>query len=193
MRSQHTAAKSSPCSPQLEKSSHNNEDPAQPKIKINPWVGKIPWRREWLPTPVFLPGESLGQRNLACSSPWHHKIRLDWARFPSLLGEYSWFVWVFDINGYFYLYCKSNKYTLAVKKPHPSQIRNIWRKGAFSCLHSHSTAHTLYVTDKRWWQWLWRVICAMGKLRDPGNPASCPDNHLPSWSNEKRWRQGKGK
>ena len=24
----------------------------------NPWVGKIPWRREWLTTPVFLPGES---------------------------------------------------------------------------------------------------------------------------------------
>ena len=29
-----------------------------------PWFGKIPWRREWLPTPVFLPGESHGQRNL---------------------------------------------------------------------------------------------------------------------------------
>ena len=27
-------------------------------------VGKIPWRREWLPTPVFLPGESHGQRRL---------------------------------------------------------------------------------------------------------------------------------
>ena len=32
---------------------------------FNPWVGKIPWRREWLPTPVFLPGEAHGQRNLA--------------------------------------------------------------------------------------------------------------------------------
>ena len=32
---------------------------------IDPWVGKIPWRREWLPTPVFLPGESHGQRSLA--------------------------------------------------------------------------------------------------------------------------------
>ena len=28
------------------------------------WVGKIPWRRAWQPTPVFLPGESHGQRNL---------------------------------------------------------------------------------------------------------------------------------
>ena len=30
--------------------------------KFNPWVGKIPWRKEWQPTPVFLPGELHGQR-----------------------------------------------------------------------------------------------------------------------------------
>ena len=29
---------------------------------FDPWVGKIPWRRAWQPTPVFLPGESHGQR-----------------------------------------------------------------------------------------------------------------------------------
>ena len=37
---------------------------------FDPWVGKIPWRRAWQPTPVFLPGESLGQRSLAVYSPW---------------------------------------------------------------------------------------------------------------------------
>ena len=31
---------------------------------FDPWVGKIPWRRRWQPTPVFLPGESHGQRSL---------------------------------------------------------------------------------------------------------------------------------
>ena len=36
---------------------------------FSPWVGKIPWRRTWQPTPVFLPGESLGQRSLAGYSP----------------------------------------------------------------------------------------------------------------------------
>ena len=36
----------------------------------SPWVGKIPWRREWQPTPVFLPGQSQGQRSLAGCSPW---------------------------------------------------------------------------------------------------------------------------
>ena len=37
------------------------------------WVGKIPWRRAWQPTPVFLPGESHGQRSLAGYSPRGHK------------------------------------------------------------------------------------------------------------------------
>ena len=38
-----------------------------------PWVGKIPWRREWQPTTVSLPGESHGQRSLAGYSPWSRK------------------------------------------------------------------------------------------------------------------------
>ena len=37
---------------------------------MDPWVGKIPWRRKWQPTPVFLPGESHEQRSLAGYSPW---------------------------------------------------------------------------------------------------------------------------
>ena len=36
---------------------------------FDPWVGKIPWRKEWQPTSVFLPGESHGQRSLASHSP----------------------------------------------------------------------------------------------------------------------------
>ena len=38
------------------------------------WVRKIPWRREWLPTPVFLPGEFHGQRSLVGYSPWHRRV-----------------------------------------------------------------------------------------------------------------------
>ena len=37
---------------------------------FDPWVGKIPWRRAWQPTPIFLPGESHGQRRLVGYSPW---------------------------------------------------------------------------------------------------------------------------
>ena len=46
---------------------------------FNPWVGKIPWRRKWQPTPVFLPGRSHGQRSLVGYSPWSCKeVRYDW-------------------------------------------------------------------------------------------------------------------
>ena len=38
--------------------------PAVWETGFDPWVGKIPWRGKWQPTPVFLPGEPHGQRNL---------------------------------------------------------------------------------------------------------------------------------
>ena len=42
--------------------------PAMRVPQVRPW--ELPWRREWLPTPVFLPGEFHGQRSLAGYSPW---------------------------------------------------------------------------------------------------------------------------
>ena len=41
--------------------------------RFNPWVGKIPWRRKWVPIPVFLPGKSHGQRILAGHRIWGRK------------------------------------------------------------------------------------------------------------------------
>ena len=35
-----------------------NNPPAMWETWVDPWVGKIPWRRKWQPSPVFLPGES---------------------------------------------------------------------------------------------------------------------------------------
>ena len=40
------------------------------ETRFNPWVRKIPWRRKWHTTPVFLPGKFRGQRSLVGSSPW---------------------------------------------------------------------------------------------------------------------------
>ena len=37
---------------------------------FDPWVGKIPWKRKWQPTPVLLPEKSHGQRSLVSNSPW---------------------------------------------------------------------------------------------------------------------------
>ena len=40
---------------------------------FNPWIRKIPWKRKWQLTPVFLPGKSHGQRSLAGPSPSGHE------------------------------------------------------------------------------------------------------------------------
>ena len=66
-----------------------------------PGSGRFPWRRKWLPTPVFLAGEFHGQRSLAGYSPWCHKeLGHDWATnthpphhiLPDLLNQnpYRW-------------------------------------------------------------------------------------------------------
>ena len=47
--------------------------PAIQETTLDPWVGKIPWRRKWFPTLVFLPGEFHGQRSLAVYSSLGHK------------------------------------------------------------------------------------------------------------------------
>ena len=44
---------------------------------FDPWVRKIPWRREQLPSPVFLPGESHGQRSLAS---YVHGVAESWTQ-----------------------------------------------------------------------------------------------------------------
>ena len=42
------------------------------RCEFDPWARKMPWRRAWQLTPVFLPGESHGQRSLTSYSPWGH-------------------------------------------------------------------------------------------------------------------------
>ena len=99
------------------------------------WVRKIPWRREGQPTPVFLPGESHGQRSLVGYSPWGHK-ELDGTAWPththkvrcssqhgsfhpdSEVARWTW-LWL-------YANCITQARNLALSSPHPpshSQLR----------------------------------------------------------------------
>ena len=51
---------------------------------FDPWGGKIPWRRKWQPTPVFLPEKVHGERRLAGYRPcmgWQ-RVEKDWAHIP---------------------------------------------------------------------------------------------------------------
>ena len=75
------------------------------------WVEKIPWRRKWQPTPVFLPGEFHGQRSLAGCSPWGHKQShmTEWLRHTQHLHYYStsyhvcyYYIWVYCLLGFPY-------------------------------------------------------------------------------------------
>ena len=45
--------------------------PAMQEMQVRSLGQKIPWRRAWHPTPVFLPGDSYGQRSLVGYSPWN--------------------------------------------------------------------------------------------------------------------------
>ena len=61
------------------------------------WVENVPWGRKWQPTPVFLPGESHGQRSLAGCSSWGRK-KLDTIERPNNRPQ------IIGITGY---YCKA--------------------------------------------------------------------------------------
>ena len=66
--------------------------PAMQETRFKPLVRKMPWRRDWLPIPVFLPEKSHGQRSLAGYSPWGRKeldtterLTLLYSVYPSLI------------------------------------------------------------------------------------------------------------
>ena len=50
------------------------------RCRFDPWFRKMPWRRKWQATPVFLPGESHGQRRLVGDSLWGRRVRHDRAQ-----------------------------------------------------------------------------------------------------------------
>ena len=87
-----------------------------------PWVGKIPWRRKWQPTPVFLPGESHGQRSLV-----GYRLGHDWA--TSLHGRNGSFIHLTanKLNAY---YVSDPGDTMeSIKYNHsPYGIRNLLKK-----------------------------------------------------------------
>ena len=78
----HTACLHQLCSCKGSPGGTSGEEPACPyrrhtRCGFDPWVGKIPWRRTWQPTAVFLPGKSHGQRSLVAYSPWGRRVRHD--------------------------------------------------------------------------------------------------------------------
>ena len=46
------------------------DDAGDLRLRLDPWVWKIPWRRAWQPAPVFMPEVSHGQRSLVVYCSW---------------------------------------------------------------------------------------------------------------------------
>ena len=55
------------------------------------------WRRKWQPTPVFLPGESQGRRNLVGCRLWGHRVGRDWSDLAAAAAESFW-IWEHNTN-----------------------------------------------------------------------------------------------
>ena len=72
-------------------------------LGLIPGLGRSPWRREWLPTPVFWPGKFHGQRSLADCSPRGCK-RLDTTEWPSLFHNCNIYKYKYSIQ----IYCISD-------------------------------------------------------------------------------------
>ena len=76
------------------------------RYRFDLWVRQIPWRREWQPSPVFLPRDSHGQRSLVGSKSqtwlkWLHACMFLLMGPPSWLGTWRW-----EILGSCYFYLK---------------------------------------------------------------------------------------
>ena len=65
------------------------------ETRVRSCIGKIPWRSKWQLTPVFLLGESHGQRNLAGYSPWGRK---SWTRLSDFTISAFYFLVVLGLR-----------------------------------------------------------------------------------------------
>ena len=75
--------------------------PAMWRPRFDPWVGKI-WRRAWQPTPVFLPREFHGQRNLVGYSAWGPKETQNTFTFTCFSNFYS--LYIYNVSNRHLLY-----------------------------------------------------------------------------------------
>ena len=73
---------------------------------FDPWVREISWRREWLPIPVFLPGEFNGQKSLGGDSTWDHKEldTTEWLTLNTLILTYFMFSIILPVLNHIYLF-----------------------------------------------------------------------------------------
>ena len=80
--------------------------------EFDPQVRKIPWKRKWQPTPVFLTGKSHGQRNLASYSSWSHKSQTWLSDYTATTVCWAHELVLGNISPHIYLIAKNIYYSL---------------------------------------------------------------------------------
>ena len=125
-------------------------------------IRKIPWRREWLSTPVFLPGESHEQSGLAGYSPWGC-IESDKIEWLSMHTIWSYFIFPPVINE------SSSCCTPSLKCHFYFSLSNMCEMGSFSVLFSWEINIVTGIV-------IWKIVSRMLFTEPLGNnmPTWCP-------------------
>ena len=147
-------------------------------------VRKIPWGKEWQPTPVFLPGEFHEQRNLVGYSPWDCK-ELDTTEWLTQRNQIGWE----DTTGYHLfplLWMKTLQMFWVVKNPFPCDVLNhkelSYRKvnpGVHDC--------TLFKEGRGWW---WRQIKTLLPQQSSLNAGHTTGTMLSAFVQQEAWHLG---
>ena len=80
--------------------------PAMQEAQLQSQVGKIPWRREWLTTPIFLPGKFHGQRSMA--GPWDRQESDTTEQLPLSLSHMCMCIYIVCIHTHTYTHTNCN-------------------------------------------------------------------------------------
>ena len=95
------------------------------RCRFEPWVRKIPWRRKWQPAPVFLPGESHGQRSLVAMV---HRIEKSRTRLKRLSTNIRVFIML-------YIYKTTRAHNMLIV----DRIVDFWFLGCFLSMNVNFT------------------------------------------------------
>ena len=127
--------------------------------RFDPWLRKIIWRKKWQATPVFLPGESHGQRSLVGYGLWCRRVRRNWAAECVCAYTYThthththfiyfWLRWVFIATRGLSLVAASGVYLHCGARTSHSHDFSCFRAQALGTRASAVAAHRISSCDR---------------------------------------------
>ena len=138
---------------------------------FSPWIGKIPWRKKWVPTPVFLPGEFHGQRSLTGNSLWG----------PKELDAIQWLICTYHIQAHTHTHTHTHTHIHTCAHTHTqliatSQARTLIIIAILRCwiislarVREHACAPGTWRCDGKDWEGIWAA----------GQSWRCPGGSVP--------------